>query len=124
MLNTAWKKARNRASLEQVRVHDLRHTFGRRLRAAGVSFEDRQDLLGHKSGKMTTHYSMAELTSLIRASNMACEDDSRKKSQIHHPETQKTPGYLSQLGVIIIFFGGPSGARTPNLLIKSAFLST
>ena len=38
---------------------------GRRLRAAGVSFEDRQDLLGHKSGRITTHYSQAELTSLI-----------------------------------------------------------
>jgi hypothetical protein len=30
--------------------------FGRRLRAAGVSFEDRQDLLGHRSGRITTHY--------------------------------------------------------------------
>ena len=37
-----------------------RHTFGRRFRAAGVSFEDRQDLLGHKSGRITTHYSAAE----------------------------------------------------------------
>jgi integrase len=50
MLRSAWKKARIRAGLPQVRVHDLKHTFGRRLRAAGVSFEDRQDLLGHKSG--------------------------------------------------------------------------
>lgn len=55
MNNTSWQKARVRAGLPQVRVHDLKHTFGRRLRAAGVSFEDRQDLLGHKSGRMTTH---------------------------------------------------------------------
>jgi len=34
----------------RVRVHHMKHTFGRRLRAAGVSFEDRQDLLGHKNG--------------------------------------------------------------------------
>ncbi len=47
MLNSAWIKARKRVSLS-VRVHDLKHTFGRRLRAAGISFEDRQDLLGHK----------------------------------------------------------------------------
>jgi integrase len=39
----AWRKAREQARLPQVRVHDLEHTFGRRLRAAGVSFEDRQD---------------------------------------------------------------------------------
>lgn len=73
MLNSAWKKARIRAGLPQVRVHDLKHTFGRRLRAAEVSFEDRQDLLGHKSGRITTHYSAAELANLIRAANKACD---------------------------------------------------
>lgn len=46
MLNSAWMRAREKAGLQQVRVHDLKHTFGRRLRAAGVRFEDRQDLLG------------------------------------------------------------------------------
>jgi integrase len=69
MHNTGWQSARKRAGLEQVRVHDLKHTFGRRLRAAGVSFEDRQDLLGHRSGRITTHYSGAELSNLIEAAN-------------------------------------------------------
>jgi integrase len=78
MNNTAWKSARKRAGLAQVRVHDLKHTFGRRLRAANVSFEDRQDLLGHKSGRITTHYSAAELSNLISAANCVCESDSRK----------------------------------------------
>ena len=67
-----WKKARKKAELA-VRVHDLKHTFGRRLRAAGVSFEDRQDLLGHKSGRITTHYSAAELWKLLEAANKVCE---------------------------------------------------
>jgi integrase len=48
------------------------HTFGRRLRAAGVSFEDRQDLLGHKSQRITTHYSHPELSNLIAAAEKAC----------------------------------------------------
>jgi len=52
-----------------VRVHDLRHTYGRRLRAAGVSFEDRQDLLGHRSTRVTTDYSAAELANLLNAAN-------------------------------------------------------
>ena len=73
MLNTAWVRARKQAKLEHVRVHDLKHTFGRRLRAAGVSFEDRQDLLGHRSGRITTHYSAAELTRLIEAANSVCD---------------------------------------------------
>ena len=53
MLNNGWRKARESAGLA-VRVHDLKHTYGRRLRSAGVSFEDRQDLLGHKSARITT----------------------------------------------------------------------
>lgn len=65
MNNSAWRKARKRAAaryqetlrrplpegFKRVGVHDLRHTFGRRLGAVGVSLEDRQDLLGHKSGR-------------------------------------------------------------------------
>jgi integrase len=92
MNNTAWKAARERAAdawvaqhgepapagFRSIRVHDLKHTFGRRLRAAGVSFEDRQDLLGHRSGRITTHYSQAELTSLIDAAEKVCDTESRK----------------------------------------------
>ena len=72
MSNSAWRRARIKTGLTQVRVHDLKHTFGRRLRAANVSFEDRQDLLGHKSQRITTHYSAAELANLIIAANKAC----------------------------------------------------
>jgi integrase len=73
MLNSGWKGARQRIQLD-VRVHDLKHTFGRRLRAAGLSFEDRQDLLGHRSGRITTHYSTAEIGKLIEAANSVCVD--------------------------------------------------
>ncbi len=90
--NTARKAARERAAdaweqehketapagFRSIRVHDLKHTFGRRLRAAGVSFEDLQDLLGHRSGRITTHYSQAELTSLIEAAERVCDTESRK----------------------------------------------
>ncbi len=96
MNNTAWKAARKRAAdswerlhgepapfgFRKFRVHDLKHTFGRRLRAAGVSFEDRQDLLGHRSGRITTHYSRAELSSLIKAADRPCGVESQL-----YPET-------------------------------------
>jgi integrase len=71
MLNSAWLRARKKVGLG-VRVHDLKHTFGRRLRVAGVSFEDRQDLLGHRSARITTHYSSAELRNLLDATNKVC----------------------------------------------------
>ena len=88
MLNSGWKGARTRAGLPQVRVHDLKHTLGRRLRAAGVSFEDRQDLLGHRSGRITTHYSAAELGKLLASANLVCDRDGRT------PELVVMPGAL------------------------------
>jgi hypothetical protein len=45
-----------------------------------VSFEDRQDLLGHRSARITTHYSAAELSALIEAANRVCDSNRR------HPE--------------------------------------
>lgn len=67
-INTkAWRRARKEAGLPQVRVHDLKHTFGRRLRARGISYETRQVLLGHKNGQITTHYSSVEIAELLQA---------------------------------------------------------
>lgn len=95
--NTAWKTARRKAAgcyeeklgrscpdlFRCIRVQDLRHTFGRRLRAVGVSFEDRQDLLGHKSGRITSHYSAAEIGNLLAA-----------VEQISAPSFRKSPTVL------------------------------
>ena len=67
-----------RAGLEKLRVHDLKHAIGRRLRGSGVSFEDRQDLLGHGSRRITTHYSAAVLPRLIEAANSVVECDGRR----------------------------------------------
>jgi len=83
MRRPSWCAARERAARKwkeehgtepnkgfaNVRVHDLKHTFGRRLKAAGVSLEDRQALLGHKSSSVTSHYSGQELASLIKEAN-------------------------------------------------------
>nr|WP_286208499.1 tyrosine-type recombinase/integrase [Pseudomonas koreensis] len=91
MNDTAWKKARIRAAarwekehkspahpgFRSIRVHDLKHTFGRRLRAANVTEEDRKALLGHKNGSITSHYSTAELEHLIEAANKVSATDSR-----------------------------------------------
>jgi integrase len=91
MNDSAWKKARVRAAKKfqerfmrpappgfaSIRVHDLKHTFGRRLRAAGVTEEDRKALLGHKNGSITSHYSAAELGKLIDEANRISATDSR-----------------------------------------------
>jgi len=86
MNNTVWQRARKEAAgqyeeelgrkvpvhFARVRVHDLKHTYGRRLRAVDVSMETRKALLGHKNGDITTHYSIAEISELLTASNRIC----------------------------------------------------
>ncbi|MAZ40471.1 MAG: integrase [Marinobacter sp.] len=73
IFNNAWRKGRKKAGLTHVRGHDLRHTFGRRLRAAGVNEETRAELLGHKRGSVTTHYSGAEVAELVKAVELIAE---------------------------------------------------
>ena len=90
--NSGWTGARERAAdryaaelgrpaplgFRRLRVHDLKHTFGHRLRVAGIGFEDRKFLLGHKSEHVTTHYSAPEISTLIAAAEKVCELGSRK----------------------------------------------
>ena len=40
-------------------------------------YEDSQDLLGHRSSRVTTHYSAAEMGNLIEAANKVREQNSR-----------------------------------------------
>lgn len=70
MNNTGWQNARRAEGLHSVRVHDLRHTFACRLRAAGVSAEDRSTLLGHAQHSMAGHYASADVGRLMRIANL------------------------------------------------------
>jgi integrase len=92
--NSGWKGARRRAAKRYenefqrpcpagfrcVRVHDLKHTYGHRLRAVGVGFEDRKVLLGHRSAHVTTHYSAPEIGTLIEASERVCDLETRGRA--------------------------------------------
>jgi hypothetical protein len=71
-------------------VHDLKHTYGHRLRVAGVGFEDRKVLLGHKSEHITTHYSAPEIGALIEASERVCELGSRKSPALSIVRLQRS----------------------------------
>jgi integrase len=89
---TAWLNPRKRAvaqyeerfgepapeGFRTLHVHDMRHPVGRRLRAAGVSLETRQAILGHKSGSITTHYSAAELCELVDTMEFIATDNVRE----------------------------------------------
>src|SRR5262249_16857539 len=70
MNNNGWQQARREVGLPRVRVHDLRHTYACRLRAAGVSAEDRAALLGHATQSMVGHYASADVGRLLKVSNL------------------------------------------------------
>lgn len=66
MVSTGWRVAREKSCVEAT-PHWLRHTFAGRLRSAGVSVEDRAELMGHSNSNVTTHYSAADLRRLLQA---------------------------------------------------------
>lgn len=76
MNNTAFQAARQAAKLA-VRVHDLRHTYGQRLRDAGVPEEDRALLLGHAVAGMPQLYATATVARLVDLANRVQETDDR-----------------------------------------------
>jgi integrase len=105
--NSGWKGARRRAALryqdelgrecpkgfQSIRVHDMKHSFGHRLRCVGVDWEDRKVLLGHKVRDCTTHYSAAEIGHLIAASEKVCDlvsSGSPAVSVVRKPEPRTT----------------------------------
>jgi integrase len=52
----SWYAVRSVAGLDDVRIHDLRHTFASVLINKGVSIYEVQRLLGHSSVQMTQRY--------------------------------------------------------------------
>ena len=56
----AWFVARDLADLEDLRIHDLRHTYASTLINSGVSLYEVQTLLGHSSLQMTQRYAHLE----------------------------------------------------------------
>lgn len=55
--DTAWRTAMRKASLENFRFHDLRHSCASYLAQSGASLLEIADVLGHKSLDVTRRYS-------------------------------------------------------------------
>ena len=55
-VNDPWEIVRKRAELEDVRLHDLRHTFASRALALGESLPVIGKLLGHSQVETTARY--------------------------------------------------------------------
>jgi integrase len=69
----AWDTVRKSVGLEDVRVHDLRHSFASFLVNAGRSLYEVQNILGHTQIKTTQRYAHLSQESLISAANAAAK---------------------------------------------------
>ncbi len=82
-LQKIWERLRKEAGLEDVRIHDLRHSFASTAISNGISLEFISKLLGHKRTS-TTEYYYAHLQNdpLIEAANkIATKISSARKTK-------------------------------------------
>lgn len=56
-----------RAGVEDLHVHDLRHTVGMRLRLTGVGGRTQDVILWHSNKSMNSHYAIAQLREIYDA---------------------------------------------------------
>lgn len=64
-----WQEVRDEANLEDVRLHDLRHTFASHIVSAGVSLPMVGQLLGHTQAATTQRYAHLAVEPLRAASD-------------------------------------------------------
>jgi integrase len=66
-IKTGWRGTTRRAGINDLRPHDLRHTFSTWLTMAGVHEQVRDELMGHASTSMGRRYSHVPRQSLVEA---------------------------------------------------------
>lgn len=68
-LQTTWQKIRKWAGIEDVRIHDLRHTFASNAVAMGMSLPMIGKLLGHTQTQTTARYAHLALDPVLEAAS-------------------------------------------------------
>jgi len=71
-VNRVFEPALEEARISDFRWHDLRHTFGSRLIMAGVDLRTVQELMRHKTIKMTLRYTHLSPSHTLEAVNKLC----------------------------------------------------
>ncbi|MCY0146584.1 site-specific integrase [Hoeflea sp. G2-23] len=69
-IKTFWRSLRKEANIDDVRLHDLRHTFASHLVSSGESLETIGRLLGHSQPQTTARYAHLKDEALRKATNL------------------------------------------------------
>lgn len=90
-LKRPWAMVKRAAALEDLRLHDLRHTYASYCAAAGMGLTIVGRLLGHKDVRTTNRYSHFEAGPLQRASNATGNTISTAMNQGQRKEGKVIP---------------------------------
>lgn len=86
-LQKPWRRIRKLAELDDVRLHDLRHTFASLAAAQGMSLQTIKELLGHSQIRTTLRYAHLTKDHLREASNQVGE----QLAELIAPVTEAAP---------------------------------
>jgi len=73
-LQNSWQQIRRWAKLDQVRIHDLRHTFASRAVAMGMTLPVIGRLLGHTQTQTTDRYAHLAVNPILEAADKVTHD--------------------------------------------------
>lgn len=80
----SFKSACERAGIENLRFHDLRHTFASRLVESGVDLITVRDLLGHFSVRVTQRYTHSNRKQKMAAVEVLSQNQVKNGSDLSH----------------------------------------
>jgi integrase len=114
-----WLETVRRVGIQDLRFHDLRHTFTTRLQRLGVDYELRQALLGHRMPGMTADYSHGgpEWDARLRDAVARLE----KGYVLVYDLADERPAAMV-VGAKYMKTGEPAGTRTQGPRLKRAML--
>jgi integrase len=92
-LQRSFERARQKASIEDLRFHDLRHTFASRLIEKGVDIIKVKDFLGHSTLRTTERYIHPDREERKKAVELLCKNRSKdyqnRGNLLHNRYTEK-----------------------------------
>ena len=118
-----WRRVRARAGLDDVRIHDLRHSYASRALALGESLPVIAKLLGHAQIQTTARYTHLTRDAVKDAAIRVARDIAEDVLEGHAPDrasVSRGPGGATRIGVGRIAQGAARGhaVRGPIVIVK------
>jgi len=88
-VKSAWKEICEKAKLDGIRIHDLRHTYASHLVSAGVPLQVVGKLLGHTQSQTTERYAHFADAVLRRATNLFGKKIEMNRTHIDSASTKR-----------------------------------